>query len=79
MLKDDQIETIVLLFDEPDTTWDILYIIKQIEKKGYAKPQRVMRDALRDGLLYVDNIESDNTIMVALTEWGEHVWDELNE
>ena len=80
VLNDNQIELIVSLFEKSDITLDILYIIRRIERIGkYTVPQRIVRDALRDGLLYVDSIESDNTIMVALTDWGEQVWEKQHE
>ena len=80
VLNDNQIELIVSLYDTPKTTWDILYLIRQVEQTGgYTAPQRVIRDALRDRLLLVDSIEPDNTIMISLAEWGEHVWKELYE
>ena len=80
MLEDNQIEAIAELFDDSEETIELSYLSKQLlDEYGYTKPNRLIRDALLDGLLYVDTIEDDDSVMLALTDWGESVWDSLQE
>ena len=78
MLENTQIEAIANAFDDPDETIELFDLWKLLSE-DYAKPNRLIRDALLEDLLYVDTIEDDKTIMLALTEWGEAVWAEIQE
>lgn len=76
MLTDKQKEIIVSKFDKTNTTLELKFLIDELIKENYEKPNRVVRDALLEGLLYVDNIDNDIDIWLALTEWGRDVWDD---
>lgn len=82
MLTDKQKEVIVLQFDKPNTTLELKFLINELRKE-YQQPDRVVRDALLEGLLYVDSIDDavDGAyyIRLALTDSGEDIWGDLNE
>jgi len=78
LLENTQIEAIANAFDDPDETIELFDLLKLLSK-DYAKPNRLIRDALLEDLLYVDTIEDDKAIMLALTEWGETVWAGIQE
>lgn len=42
---------------------------------GYSNAYEVIYHAIRDDLLYIDDIESDGTIYIALTDKGEALWE----
>ncbi|MFA4958144.1 MAG: hypothetical protein WC556_14340 [Candidatus Methanoperedens sp.] len=77
MLTDKQKETIVDKFDKSNTTFEIKFLIDELGKDGYEKPNRVIRDALLEGLLYVDTIDDEFDIWLALTDWGRDIWNDI--
>jgi hypothetical protein len=79
MLTDAQIEDIVSIYDDLNNTYEIFHIINILRQERNPNPNRIVRDALLDGLLYVDNITDNEEIMLGLTKWGENVWWDLNE
>lgn len=83
MLTDKQKEAIVSKFDDFNTTLEIKFLINEIRRDDYEKPNRVVRDALLEGLLYVDSIDDaiDDTyyIWLALTDWGMDVWEDWRD
>lgn len=76
-------EAIVLIFKfedfhSPEITLDAEYIMEQLKDSfGYKKPNRIIRAALREDFLYIDNITEDQDFMLGLTEWGEEVWEDV--
>lgn len=79
MLTDAQIDNIVGIFDDFNNAFEIFYIRDKLKELIPKNPNRVIRDALLDGLLYVDNITDNDEILLGLTKWGENIWWELNE
>ncbi len=77
-LSDRQIEIILSCFDDPTYTTSARDIIKTLRNEGLEHPERVIRDALLENLLYVDSIELNaddwQDMMLALDEWGESLW-----
>lgn len=82
-LSDRQIEIILGCFDDSANTTSTRYIIKTLRNEGFEYPERVIRDALLENLLYVDSIELSvedwQNMMLALDEWGESLWYEWGE
>jgi len=79
-LSENMIDAIVMLFkaenpNSPDTTIEAQDLSKFLKKEfDYQNPHRVIRDAIREGFLYVDDITDKMEFMLGLTEWGEEVW-----
>ena len=78
MLSDRQVEIIVGFYDEINITLEMKYLIKLLSD-NYVNPERVVRDALRDGLLVADTITMKGDVYLALSQWGEDEWELLYE
>ncbi len=78
VLSNRQIGIILDCFDDIAETTSTSYIIKTLRDEGFKEPEKVVRDALLEGLLYVDSIELKindyQDMMLALDEWGESLW-----
>lgn len=77
MLTDAQIYSILEIYDSTNTTYETFYLIDEMKKAGHEKSNQIIRDALLDGLLYVDNItgnDGDVNMLLGLTDWGERLW-----
>lgn len=79
MLNENQREIIVQMFDTIDDALPLTDMAQDLRELGYASASRIIRDAIQEGLLYVDAVEDDGTVYLALTDWGEEIWEELNE
>ena len=76
MLQETQVGILVRMFDATSDAIPIKYIIKTLKTKhSYEHPGRIVRDALLEGLFYVDKIEDDGTTYLALTDSGEEKWE----
>lgn len=76
MLYQNQREIIASIFEDINSTMAISDLIKILQKKGKYEQQtanRLVIEALNEGILYNDHIDS-NIVFVALTDEGEHLW-----
>lgn len=80
--KDDDnkedIKDIIGIFEYIDDALLLEDIIQELKDLGYVSPGDVILDALRDELLYVDDIDDDGNIYLALAESGEKLWELKN-
>jgi hypothetical protein len=82
MLHEPQIEAIISLYGSLNETISAEWLIKTLGSPDYgkySKSNRIIRDAIAEGLLYVDSIKEDADFMLGLTKWGQAKWYELNE
>jgi hypothetical protein len=78
-LSDPQRFSLLSLFDSQEETIAVDWLVNALRRPsrgGYQHPERIVRDALEEGLLYVDSIGRDGTTFVGLTEDGESEWRE---
>ena len=77
-LSDRQINIIIQCFNDPAYTTSAKDIISSLRNNGLEYPERVIRDALLENLLYVEAIELTKddwqNMLLALDEWGETLW-----
>ncbi len=81
MSSDRQIDIILSIFDNIDQSLTLDHIIEQLST-NYKYPEKVVKEAIDEGLLYIDeitDIRTNNQVFLALTEWGEELWDDLYE
>lgn len=71
--KDD----IVNMFYNIDDAIPIEDIANELEELGYRHPGKIIGSVMED-ILYIDDIEDDGSIYVALTIAGEELWREHN-
>lgn len=74
----DQEGDIVEIFDDINEALPITDIEHELTESGYSEysnAYKVIYHAIRDDLLYIDDIESDGTIYLALTDKGEALWE----
>ena len=92
MLTNEEVEIIVGCYENTDTALEMFHISDRLEGQ-VDNLERVIRDAINDGLLYVDDIvyirkpgdfqvignRGGSGVFLALSKWGEDVWGILNE
>jgi hypothetical protein len=80
VLSEPQRVSLLSLFDSDDETIAVDWMVKELKKPklgGYLHPERIVRDGLEEGLLYVDSIGADGSTYVGLTEAGETDWHDV--
>jgi hypothetical protein len=79
VIRENQREIIVGTFDEIDSSLPIEHILDiLIQKYGYKIPGKILRDAIQEGILYVDEITDEGVVYLALDDWGETIWRSLH-
>lgn len=79
-IQGNQRELIVALFDEIDRSLSVNYIIDVLKQEhDYKISGQILRDAIQEGVLYVDKITDDGVVYLALDDWGETIWKDLYE
>lgn len=66
---------IVEVFSDVNEALPITDIEKELTESGYSNAYEVIYHAIRDDLLYIDDIEPDGIIYLALTDKGEALWE----
>lgn len=75
MLRQNQRYIIVGIFSDIKEAWSVKQMIDILERvHGYENPGWMIRDAIQEGLLYVDNIDNNGVVFLALTDFGEETW-----
>lgn len=68
---------IVNMFSNIDDAMPIEDIANELDDLGYQHPGEII-SRLMENILYIDDIEDDGSIYVALTRTGENLWKENN-
>lgn len=76
--KKEEIDDILDAFDDPDYAYPLEDIIQSLEESGHADPGTVVVCAINDNILYVDSIDEDEVVYIALTEKGDTLWEVRN-
>lgn len=71
-------DDIVNIFDDIDNALALSDIIAELKKLKYENPGGSIKKAIDDDILYVDDIESDGTVYIALSSIGEMIWEYQN-
>jgi hypothetical protein len=77
--KKEKINAILNVFDDSDYAYSLVDIIKSLNGAGYPIPGDVIVESLSDDILYVDDIDENETIYLALTKKGGSLWESLNK
>ncbi len=64
---------VVKIFDEIDDSLLLSNITNELKHLGYANTGTIIKNAIKNDILYVDDIE-DNDIYLTLTDLGEDLW-----
>ena len=69
---DSKIEDDILgILDKPDYAYPLEDIMKELKKLGYHNPGSIVLYAIQDELLYIDNIEDDGVVYLAIGDQDE--------
>ncbi|MCJ7572096.1 MAG: hypothetical protein MUO82_09520 [Candidatus Thermoplasmatota archaeon] len=81
MLQQNQRYIITELFRTVNETLELKHILNELKNQyGYENSGSLIRDAILEGLLYVDLIENNGRIYLGLTTtFGENTWWEQHE
>ena len=76
-LQGDQKYFIVSLFEDIDTSYNASYLRRRLRNKyGYLEPNRIIRDAINEGILIVDTLAP---LFLALSPIGVDIWRQMYE
>ena len=67
----DATNDIMGLFEDPEYAYPLEDIISELKELGYSNPGSVVLCAMQDDILYVDSIEDNGTVYVALVDHDE--------
>lgn len=67
----DVINDIMKIFDNPEYAYPLEDVIEELEGLGHHNPGTIITCAIQDELLYVDNVEDDGTVYLALVDQVE--------
>lgn len=70
---------IINIFDDIDDALPLLDIMHVLKELGHDNAAEIIIDAIRDNILYVDDLEDDGKVYIALAELGEEMWDNYHE
>lgn len=77
VLSESQAVALLGQFDSLDETVAVDWLVKSLRKPkagGYHYPERIVQDAIEDGILYVDSVDSGGHTFLGLTKEGEDKW-----
>lgn len=67
----DIVDDIKKIFENYEYAYPLEDIIEEIKNLGYKNPGMIITNAIQDDLLYVDSIEDDGIVYLALIEQDE--------
>lgn len=76
--KKKEINDILKTFEDSDYAYPLADVIGSLEDIGYERPGTIIVGAIKDKILYIDDIDEDQTIYIALTEEGGSLWESRN-
>jgi len=68
---------IIDIFESPDDALPISDILEELKDK-HDDPGDIIKDAIDEELIYIDTIDKDGTVYLALTDAGEEIWNMIN-
>lgn len=71
-------DTVIDIFSDINEALPLENVISELKELGYSNTGAAILRTLQDGYLYMDDIESDGTVYIALTEKGETLWELIN-
>ena len=74
MLSERQAFVLASLYESPNETLEINYLMDLLGDEGYSVPNRIIKDAILEGIIYIDSITDARKIMVGLTKIGVKIW-----
>lgn len=73
MLSQEIRHIIVDIFENINQALSLTYML-EVLKREYIQPEDMIRDAIQEGLIYVDAIKEDGTVYLGLGDYGESLW-----
>lgn len=67
----DATNDIMKIFENPEYAYPLEDIMSELRELGHSNPGTIITCAIQDELLYVDNIEDDGTVYIALVDQDE--------
>ena len=64
-------DDIMGIFEKPDCAYPLEDIIEELKKLGYPNPGPIVLYAIQDELLYIDSIEDDGVVYLAIEDQEE--------
>ncbi len=64
-------DDIAKVFENPEYAYPLEDVLEEFKKLGYTDVGKTVLYAIQDDLLYVDNIEDDGTVYIAVVEDDE--------
>ncbi len=64
-------DDITKVFENPEYAYPLEDVLEEFKKLGYTDVGKTVLYAMQDDLLYVDNIEDDGTVYIAVVEDDE--------
>lgn len=74
-----QRKDLINMFDGVDDALPLTDMIHALEECEHDDPGKIIKDAIENGILYIDEIEDENLIYIALTNVGEEMWEAYHE
>lgn len=71
----DQESDLVNIFDNINEALPIVDMENDLTQSGYTNSYEIIYNSIRDDIIYIDGIEPDGTIYLALTDKGEALWE----
>jgi len=67
----DVINDIMTIFEDPDCAYPLDDVIDELRALGHENPGKILTLALQDDVIYVDSVEDDGMVYLALIEQDE--------
>jgi len=69
--ESDVINDIMTIFEDPDCAYPLDDVIDELRGLGHENPGKILTLALQDDVIYVDSVEDDGMVYLALIEQDE--------
>lgn len=78
MLSEGIRQIIVDIFEKVNEALSVTYMLDVLKREHdyLVMPEDILRDAIEEGLIYVDTIKDDGTVYLGLGAFGESRWRE---
>lgn len=73
--KKEEIDDILEAFDDSDYAYPLEDLTKSLRDTGRENPGAIILGAINDKILYIDDIDEDETMYLALTPEGTSLWE----
>lgn len=72
-------KALINIFDDIDDALPLSDIMRILKELGHDNAAEIIIDAIRENILYVDDLEDDGKIYIALADLGEEMWDNYQD